>query len=290
MTPFWNTLTDIFSRFDVRSGFDILIIAALIYSVLLLLRGTTAMSLLRGAVILLIIAVLAANVFNLRVLSYLLTNSLTAVLIGIPIIFQPEIRRGLERLGRTGARTFVRPTSTDQLIDTVVTSALQLAAARTGALVVLERETGLQDYIDTGHTVDAVPSVPLLTNIFFHNAPMHDGALIMRDGRIAAASCVLPLSETSAAAGHGTRHRAAVGLTERTDAVAVVVSEETGGISVAVDGRLFGGMDEHRLRAVITNALASRGRRGRRPAMDGSAPPPAEAAELAAPPRREHVR
>jgi len=244
------------SRFDARAAVDVLLIAAVIYWVLLLLRGTTAMSVLRGIAFVFIGVFVFARVFDLRVLKYLLSRSFVAILIAIPIIFQPELRRGLERLGRTRRAWLGRP-NYDAVIDAVTAAACNLARERHGALMVLERETGLEDYIDTGIRVDAAPSVELLQGIFFPNSPLHDGAVILRENRVVAAACTLPLAEERPRGMTGTRHLAALGISERTDAVSVVVSEETGQVSVASNGRISQRLDEARLRATLQSILGS---------------------------------
>jgi len=245
----WTTL----GRFDFHSLVDILIIAAIFYWLLLLLRATTAMSLLRGIVILLLFGFILSSVFQLTMMGWLLRSSLPALLIAIPILFQPELRRALERVGRTGFRGWVGPTDLDMTIEKVSEACRNLSERRYGALMVLERDTGLQDYIDTGIDVDATTSTELLEGIFFPNSPLHDGAVILRQNRVVAASCVLPLSDNFQADSHlGTRHRAAIGITERTDALSVVVSGETGIISVATNGRFIRNLDEARLRRILT--------------------------------------
>ena len=256
MSEFLGGLKDTLGQLDARSVFDILLIAAIFYWVLLLLRGTTAMTLLRGFAILLTAAFLLARLFDLRVLNFLLRNSFIGLAVAIPIVFQPELRRALERLGRAGLRAWMDRSGYDVLIDVIADSALNLAERRHGALMVLERETGLKDYIDTGRRVDAAPSTELLEGIFFPRSPLHDGAVILRENRVVAAACTLPLSEDSSGGRIGLRHRAALGITERTDAVSVVVSEETGEIAVAANGRLVPRLDETRLRATLASLLS----------------------------------
>ncbi|HXK34038.1 MAG TPA: diadenylate cyclase CdaA [Dehalococcoidia bacterium] len=258
MTDALDTIRENFQDFDVTSAIDVLLISLLFFWVLLLLRGTTAMAVMRGVFILLTGAVILGQLFDLRVLNFLIRNSFTGLLIAIPIIFQPEIRRALERVGRTGARAFGATLQNPGTIDAVAEAAAEMAKRRNGALIVMERETGLQDYVDTGIPLDAVPSPELIENIFFPNAPMHDGALVIRGSRVVAASVTLPLSEDALPGELGTRHRAALGITERTDAVSVVVSEETGGISVAAEGRLHTRLDEARLRALLDRLLTER--------------------------------
>lgn len=261
MESLLDVLRDNLQRLDARAVLDIFIISSIFFWLLLLLRGTTAMSLLRGIALVLIAAAVLGNIFDLTVLQWVLRNSLPALLIAIPIIFQPEIRRALERLGRTGLRAWTRPPY--EAAEVTARAAATLARNRHGALLVIERETGLEDYIDTGIRVDAELSEELLASIFFPNSPLHDGAAVIRENRVVAASCMLPLSERGVPGHPGTRHRAGLGIAERTDAVAVVVSEENGDISVAADGRVMTGLDEARLRSVLAD-LCGPGVNGRR--------------------------
>jgi diadenylate cyclase len=251
-----DELQDILDRFDLTSLLDIILIAAVIYWVLILLKGTAAIVLLRGAAILLVGAVILAQALDLEVLDFVIRNSFIGLLIAIPIIFQPEIRRALERVGRTGLH-WTRP-SYDLVIDAVAESTLTLAKHRYGALMVLERDTGLQDVIDTGVALNAAPSPELLEGLFFPNAPLHDGAVVLREHEVAAAGCTLPLSETRLPAELGLRHRAGLGITEATDAVSVMVSEETGAVSLAADGRLYPRLDDARLRGLLVRLLHAR--------------------------------
>lgn len=256
----WDQIQENLDRFEPLDALDILIIAFVIYWVFLLLRGTVAVALLRGAAIILVGAVILAQVLDLEVLNFVIRNSVTGLIVAAAIIFQPEIRRAIERVGRTGLRVLARP-SEDGIIDTVIAAAMRLARSRHGALIVFERETGLQNYIDSGVPVDAAPSVELLTGIFFPNAPLHDGAAILRDNRVVAAGCTLPLSETQLPSEMGLRHRAGLSVTEGTDAVSLMVSEEKGMISVAADGRLYTRLDEARLRGLLTRLLRPSNRR-----------------------------
>jgi diadenylate cyclase len=256
MQELLDGVRDTLGELDARSVFDILLIAAIFYWVLLLLRGTTAMTLLRGFAFLLIAAFVLARLFDLRVLNFLLRNSFIGLAVAIPIIFQPELRRALERLGRAGIRAWLGRPGHDVLIDAVADAALDLAERHHGALMVVERDTGLEDYIDTGIRVDAAPSAELLKGIFFPRSPLHDGAAILRGNRVVAAACTLPLSDNSSGRRLGTRHRAALGITERTDAISVVVSEETGEVAVASNGRLVPRLDETRLRATLASLLS----------------------------------
>ncbi len=250
-----DEITQSLDEFEAASVVDILVITVLIYLVLLLLKGTTAISLLRGIVMMLLGAALLATVLDLTVLDWLLRNSFPAILIAIPIIFQPEIRRFLERVGRTGRWPWPGRHLYESVVDVVADAALSMSSHGHGAIMVLQRDTGLQDYIDTGVKLDSVPSSKLLEGIFYPNSALHDGAVILQEDRVAAAGCTLPLSDRAAREPGGLRHRAAMGIAERTDAVAVVVSEETGGISVAANGRMIARLDASRLRGILRSLM-----------------------------------
>jgi diadenylate cyclase len=257
MAGFVDHLQEALRQFEPASAIDILIISTIIYFVLLLMRGTTAVQLLRGIVILLLVAVALVRFFDLKVLEWVMRNSFPAILIAIPIIFQPEIRRFLERVGRTGRLGWgLRPTY-DTVLDEVIEAAQNLSRQRHGGLIVLERETGLEDYADTGIRLDAAPSAELLEGLFYPNSPLHDGAVILRGNRVVAASCTLPLSGRLDRGHLGTRHRAALGIAEHTDAVSIVISEETGDISVAASGRMISRLDGARLGAILKGLFAA---------------------------------
>jgi diadenylate cyclase len=221
---------------------------------LILVQGTKAVQLLRGLLFLVVVALTTTSIFDLTAFRWLIRNSLPALLVAIPVIFQPELRRALERLGRTG-NILTRTNQTSQLETTlkiVAVVAQKLSLNNYGALIVIERETGLEDYIETGIRLDAVVSEELLLSIFHSNTPLHDGAAIIRYDRVVAASCLLPLSRLEINGPHlGTRHRASIGLTEATDAIVIVISEETGIISIAHDGRMIRNLDEARLLKIL---------------------------------------
>jgi diadenylate cyclase len=241
-------------RLDARAVADILIVAALIYGLLMLIKDTTAVMLLRGLAILVLGGALISNLFNLPMLGWLLRSAIPALLVIIPILFQPELRRALEQLGRVGRLPHGVPaTPQAHLVEVIAVAARRLAERRWGALIVLERETALGEYAATGVELDATLSVDLLEQIFHPSTRLHDGAVIVRGERIHAAGCLLPLAESLGSAQFlGTRHRAAVGITEQTDAIVIVVSEETGQISIANAGRLVRNMDEAKLRKVLS--------------------------------------
>lgn len=237
-----NDLTGLLLSIKITDVIDILIVAYILYRVLGMIKETRAQQLFRG--ILLIVGVfLASELFDLSLLNWLLARLITVGLIGVMILFQPEIRRALEQIGRRGVLTSqFRDVGKEELYATVhkiVDAVDDFSATRTGALIAIERETMLNDIIETGVIVDAEISVRLLGNLFYEGSPLHDGAVIIRGVRIHAASCVLPLTNrTSIGKNLGTRHRAGVGLSEVSDAFVIIVSEETGAISVARNGTL----------------------------------------------------
>ncbi len=235
------------STVDFFTIIDLLLVTAVFYGLLYLIRGTQAVQLLRGFLLLTLIVVLLSNVLQLRAFNWLLRNSLPALLVSIPVIFQPEIRRGLERLGRAGR--FITPgvgeTFSTSIIQEIARAVGEMSERHHGALIVIEQDTGLQEFIDTGEKLDSTVTADLLMTIFFPKTALHDGAVIIRGSRIVAARCVLPLAMGREPDSHlGTRHLAAIGVTERTDAVAVVVSEETGTISLVRNGIIRRRLDE----------------------------------------------
>jgi diadenylate cyclase len=241
---------------------DIAFVALLFFWLLGVIRGTRAVHLLRGiGIVLAITFLLGTTVEELTTLSWLLRNVLQpALVVAIPVLFQPELRRALETLGRTGElfnRSFGSNRSgTVETITSISRAATQLSQQGVGALIVLERETYLQEYADRGVILDARLAVPLLLNIFYPNSPLHDMAVIVRNNRILAANVVLPLSEdVIGQRRYGTRHRAAKGISEQTDAIAIVVSEETGAISLVNDGRMVSYLNETRLRSMLAGLL-----------------------------------
>jgi diadenylate cyclase len=244
-----------------RNVFDILVVALIIYWLLWVAQGTRATQLIRGIVTLLALVYFLGTSLELTTLNWLLSRTWPALVVALPVIFQPELRRALEQLGHTGAwlRTSFPANGEhdmERTVDEIVRAAAQLARQRFGALIVIERETGLQDYVDRGVPLDATITRQLLINIFFPNSPLHDAAVIIRGDRILAASVVLPLTDNISASGQlGTRHRAAIGVTEESDALAVVVSEESGQIAVAHNGRLIRNLDQDRLRRVLRSLL-----------------------------------
>src|SRR3954454_2366443 len=235
-----------------RNVFDILVVASIIYWLLWVAQGTRATQLIRGIVTLLAVVFFVGTTLQLTALNWVLSQTWPVLLISLPVIFQPEIRRALEQLGQTSSWLPMLRPGVNELasrnVDELVKAATQLARHRYGALIVLERETGLQDYVERGVPIDGLLTRQLLINLFYPNSPLHDGAAVVRDGRIVAASVVLPLSDnTSATSQLGTRHRAALGISEQSDAIVVVVSEESGQISIAENGRLIRNLEAERL-------------------------------------------
>jgi diadenylate cyclase len=239
---------------DPRNLLDIVLITILVYWLLTLIQGTTAMAIIRGIIMMYLVGAILGNVFGLGMVSWLVRNTFPALILVLPVLFAPELRRALEQGGRPGG-VLTRPataTATGRTIEVLATTARRLSELGWGALIVLERETGLNEYADTGTRLDAALSQELLLNVFFPHAPLHDGAMLVRGERVLAAGCLLPLTDTARGTGHlGTRHRAAIGITERTDALCVVVSEETGQISIANNGRMVRNLDEEKLRKVL---------------------------------------
>jgi diadenylate cyclase len=258
----------IFTRITVRSLVDIFAVALIIFWLLWFAQRTRAAQLIRGLIILIVGVLLASNIFDLTALNWLFSRAWPAMIVAIPVIFQPELRRALEQLGHTGSwipKPFSQQVDTDvdRTIDEISRAAAHLSRIGYGALLVIERETGLQDYADRGVQLDAVVSRQILINIFFPNSPLHDGAVILRGNRLLAANCILPLSDREIPGGKiGTRHQAAIGITEESDAIAVVVSEETNRISVAHSGRLTENLDSERLRRALRSLLKVTEREG----------------------------
>lgn len=231
----------IMSTISLLDVLDMVLVAIVLYKLYVLIRDTRAVALLKGLIVLLV-ATLVSKWLSLNVINWLLQKTMTVVLVALPIVFQPELRRALEQLGRGrlfSKSAFLNEEETKNLLEELVRAVAALAKNKIGALLVFERETGLNDYIETGIKIDGLVSSEFLTNIFIPNTPLHDGAAIVRGNRVMAAGCILPLSEDRSLGKElGTRHRAALGISEQADALVVVVSEETGTISVAQGGRL----------------------------------------------------
>jgi diadenylate cyclase len=253
---------------------DVALTALLIYGLFSLIQGTRAVRLVIGVTVLYGIYVVA-QALNLQLLSQIMEAGAVVGLLAVVVVFQPELRRALERIGRVGSLGWlVAPTSqgvVERVAPILARTAATLAATQTGALIVVERETGLEDAAETGVMLHADLSPELLHSIFTPHAALHDGAVIVRADRVIAAGVVLPLSETSIHRERfGTRHRAALGITEQTDAIAIVVSEETGSVSLVERGRILRHLDEDRLRTALTALLRpASARRGSIPMPSG---------------------
>ncbi|MBU1611966.1 MAG: diadenylate cyclase CdaA [Proteobacteria bacterium] len=240
-------------KVSLRDFLDIGIIALIYYYLILLVRGTRAVAVIVGLSLLLVVYFLAEKL-GLLTLHWLLTNFLGSIFLVIIILFKNDIRRALAQMG--GGSLFKRQQIEELLLDELVTAVLSMSKKRVGALIVIERSMPLGDIVERGRLMDATITSDLLETVFQTSAPLHDGAVIIREGRLAAAACVLPLStKFRGQTVFGTRHRAALGISEETDAITVVVSEETGDVSVAMNGRITTSLDETRLRRVIRNVL-----------------------------------
>ncbi len=238
---------------------DILVVAFLIYKLMLIIRSTSAARVARS-IMLLLVATWLTDVVHMYTLNWILTRFIEVGIIAIVIVFQPELRRALERFGGRTMLRFADPLSNRSVeqnaITATVTACEIMAKERVGVLLVFERRTSLEEYFKTGTLIDAKVTDQLLRNLFFKNSPLHDGAVIIRHGRVAAAGCVLPLSEnTHLSSDLGTRHRAGIGMSEASDAVVVIVSEETGTISVAIGGMLKRHLAPQTLEKLLTNEL-----------------------------------
>jgi len=260
VTDIISNLLFIFQRLDWLGVIDILLVTLAFFGVLYLVRGTQAMILLRGIILVLVLIALITSVANLPAFSWLVRTALPAMVFVIPVIFAPEIRRALERIGRAG--TFFRVSNKNegeemqQTIQAVVAAAARLSARQHGALIILERFDDLDDYIRSGVMLRSDVTPEMLLQIFYPNTPLHDGAVIIRGKKIIAATCVMPLSASGILAHSpeqqmGLRHRAALGISEVTDAIAVVVSEQTGTISIAHAGRIIRRLDVERLENIL---------------------------------------
>jgi diadenylate cyclase len=256
-------LQQIVTNFQWNNVIDVLIVAIFVYYALVLIRGTRAVQLLLGVLVLVAVYGMA-NLFQLTLTALVLQFLSVAALVALPVIFQPELRRGLGQLGRLGALDrILAPTSeeeVDLVVEEVVRGALLIRQQGNGALIVIERGTGLQDYSETGVPVNGKLTAELLAAIFMARSPLHDGAVIVRAAQVVAAACLLPLDETSDRSAHryGMRHRAALSISAQTDAVVVVISEESGTMSIASNGRMIGNLDEERIRRVLSSLLRSR--------------------------------
>lgn len=273
----WNFMSSTFSAFlDMLKTFrfadalDILIVSFLIYSFIKLVRETRAEQLVKGILILILIWIVSSQM-HLKMINSLLNNFFQFSVIAVLVLFQPEIRRALEQIGRTKLADYwlgINISSSDgenleklikKSIDVICETALEFSKTKTGALIVFERQTKIGEIVDTGTIIKAVPSKQLIGNIFFNKAPLHDGAMILRNGIILAAGCILPLTNNdSLNSDLGTRHRAAIGMTEVSDAIVLIVSEETGTISLAINGVITRNYSKETLKIILEDKLLNK--------------------------------
>ena len=250
----------ILSTLGVLDILDIFLVAIILYKTYEMLEDTRAITLVRGIIFLLLIT-LATTLLDLHAIYWLLSKTVTLLFVALPIVFQPELRRTLEHLGEgrfLAHSSFLNDEDAETVIQELDSAIRELSAVKTGALIVIERNMGLNDICRTGVQIDGLVSKELLRNIFFLNTPLHDGAVVIRGKRVIAAGCLLPLTENrSLSTELGTRHRAAIGLSEQCDALIVVVSEETGTVSVAENGHIMRHLDIDRLKAVLRPAFVA---------------------------------
>jgi diadenylate cyclase len=256
-----------FSQVGWRDVVDVVVVAFLLYQLLKLIRGTQAVQLLLGVGVLFFLGFVASQL-HLRLLDWLFSNGSQAILLALIVLFQPELRRALDQVGRLSrVRALVGHHGSleiGRVVEEVIRAAGTLQERRTGALIVFERETGLENVAITGVRVDGEVTAEMLVTLFFPNSPLHDGAALIRDTRLVAAGCVLPLADAIPGVGRmGTRHRAALGLTLQSDAVVLIVSEETGLISVASQGKIYRGLDQAKLHDMLANLLGAEAVSGR---------------------------
>ncbi len=260
VAEFLNNVLFIFQRLNWLSAVDIFIVTLIFFSLMHWLRDTQAMVLLRGVILIVVSLVLLTSFVDLPAFSWLVRNSVPAMLLAIPVVFAPEIRRALERIGRAGSiiARFNKSTEVEfkESVHAVVTAVARLSARQHGALIILQRLDNLDEYIESGVRMNSIVTAEVLLQVFYPNTPLHDGALIISGARVLAAACVMPLSSSgilnrSPDRQMGLRHRAALGISEESDAIAIVVSEETGAISIAHAGRMIRRIDPERLENIL---------------------------------------
>ncbi|MCY6371506.1 diadenylate cyclase CdaA [Clostridium ganghwense] len=256
-----NIIINTVKNISINSVLDIIVVSYIFYKIYMLMNETRAEQLLKG-ILLIIFLIPISSLLHLTTLNWILSKTLTIGVLSFVIIFQPEIRKALEHIGRTtftDKHIFENEQKADEIITEIVDAVENLSKSRTGALIVIEQTTGLGDIIATGNELDSVISSALLDNIFVVNTPLHDGATIIRNGRIAAAGCFLPLTNNNTINKQlGTRHRAAIGMSEVSDALTIVVSEETGIISLAVNGNLTRYYTRDKLKDILIRIITSR--------------------------------
>jgi len=268
ITDFLNKVLSVFSTFGISDFFDIVLVAVIIYLCVRIIRETRAMQLAKG-IIFLVVIYLIVNLFNMEASTYIFKSIFTNILLIIAVLFAPELRNILEQIGKGTARknfkTIIHPgvavelAEIEDAIESTIKACSNMSDTKTGALIVFENETLLGNVIESGTEMNAKVSRALIENIFYPKTPLHDGAMVIRNGRIYAAGCILPLTKKNVKSSFGTRHRAAIGLSEESDAVVVVVSEETGAISVAVGGVINSDISDGDLRDILMNTFIPNG-------------------------------
>ena len=272
MAELWYNIAETFSTINWRDVLDILIMTFLIYQGIKLVRETRAAQLVKGIALLLVLYLLS-EVLEMRAMQFITQNILQIGVLALVIVFQPELRRALEQLGEKNILSSIVPFEssrkeeegiTDRTIQELVRACFEMGKARTGALIVLGQSVSLKEYERTGISIDSVVSSQLLLNIFEKNTPLHDGAVILTGNRLRSATCYLPLSDNmNLSKALGTRHRAAVGVSEVSDSLTIVVSEETGSVSVAKNGRLLRNLNQEQLKEQL-QTLRSKPEEGRK--------------------------
>lgn len=261
MVEYLNIILNTIKNMTVFNILDIAVVSLIFYKIYTLIKETRAEQLLKG-ILLIFLLIPISDTLHLTTLNWILNETITIGVLTIVIIFQPEIRRALEHIGRstfTEKLTLRDETVRDNVVTELVTAVDNLAKEKVGALIILEQKTGLGEVINTGTKIDALVSAALLENIFVVNTPLHDGATVIRDNRVVASGCFLPLTENKSINKQlGTRHRAAIGLSETADALVIVVSEETGTISIAINGKLIRNFDKEKLKNVLMRVLGNR--------------------------------
>ena len=264
MSDINSLLSDFFNiifRITINDIVDILIVAYIFYKMFMFIKDTRAAQVLKG-ILFLLVATELSNIFNLHTLYWLLVNTLQFGVIAALIIFQPELRAGLEHIGRTQFSFFgkgslnISEEALNKNIDEIIEALYSLSRQKIGALIIMERDTKIGDIINTGTIIDGEVSRQLLINIFIPNTPLHDGAVVIRDNQIKAAACFLPLTESKDLSKElGTRHRAAIGVSEVSDCISLIVSEETGDVSIAKSGKIYRGISKERMSNILRSNL-----------------------------------
>jgi len=263
MQPLESLFNNVIALIGITDLIDIAIVAFVVYKVLGFIRETRAAQLVKGLVFLLV-ATFLSDIFNLYTVNWILRGTMTLGVVALVVIFQPELRRGLEYIGRSkftsGQFGTVDKEKSKKMVSEFVHAIEKFSTSKVGALIVIERETALTDIVETGTIIDAAISDELLGNIFYEGAPLHDGAVVVSGDRLKAAGCVLPLTQNKSLGKElGTRHRAGIGITENSDAISIIVSEETGIISMAIDGRLSRFLDVKTVEKTLLNIYLANG-------------------------------